>query len=100
MNIKHLIVIVTLAGLVTAPALAKKYKHLPPGLQKKLDRGQSLPPGWQKKVARGEVLDINIYRRGQVFIPVDSHGIITIVVDNKLIRLIRATREILDVFNL
>jgi len=100
MNTKHLIVAITLAGLVTAPALAKKYKHLPPGLQKKLDRGQRLPPGWQKKIARGEVLDINVYRHGRIFIPVDSHGIMTIAVENKLIRLVRATREILDVFNL
>lgn len=34
-----------------------KKKDLPPGLQKKLERGGELPPGWQKKLARGEVLD-------------------------------------------
>jgi len=28
---------------------APRYRHLPPGLQKKVARGGQLPPGWQKK---------------------------------------------------
>lgn len=39
----------------------REYKSLPPGLQKKLDRGGSLPPGWQKKLQRGEVIDRETY---------------------------------------
>jgi hypothetical protein len=28
---------------------APRYRHLPPGLQKKVARGGELPPGWKKK---------------------------------------------------
>lgn len=76
-----------------------KRKRLPPGLQKKVERGQALPPGWQRKVARGQVLDVRVYRYGQVIVPIDKYGAVSILVDNKVIRLIHATREILDVFN-
>ncbi|PSL16803.1 hypothetical protein CLV44_101203 [Marinobacterium halophilum] len=41
------------------------YRGLPPGLQKKLERGGRLPPGWQDKVRRGEVLDAELYRSGE-----------------------------------
>ena len=50
--------VVVRANLVWAPSeikvirthYAPQYKHLPPGLQKKVGRGGSLPPGWQKKM--------------------------------------------------
>ena len=50
--------VVVRASLVWAPReiqvirthYAPQYKHLPPGLQKKVARGGSLPPGWQKKM--------------------------------------------------
>ena len=29
---------------------APRYRSLPPGLRKKMARGEQLPPGWQKKV--------------------------------------------------
>lgn len=29
---------------------APRYRSLPPGLQKKVQRGRPLPPGWQKKL--------------------------------------------------
>ena len=127
MNIKTLFVAIIAVAFLTSPAFAKKPKHankhankhahnqnhehkykhknknkkkrLPPGLQKKVDRGQALPPGWQNKVARGQVLDYRVYRHGRVIIPIDKHGAVSILVDNKVIRVIQATREILDVFN-
>ena len=123
MNIKTLFVSVFAIIFLANPAFAKKPKHankhaqkhghnhkhgnsqkhkkkrLPPGLQKKVDKGQALPPGWQKKVSRGQVLDYRVYRHGRVIIPIDKYGAVSILVDNKVIRLIHATREILDVFN-
>jgi hypothetical protein len=86
---------------------AKKKKKLPPGLQKKLARGGQLPPGWQKKVERGEVLDANVYAHATP-VPVDlvrrlppqPEGTIIVTVEGKLVRLIEATRTILDVFDI
>ena len=125
MNIKTLFIAITATAFLANSAFAKKpkhankhvedhghshthknknkhknkRKHLPPGLQKKVDRGQALPPGWQKKVARGQVLDVRVYRHGRVIVPIDKHGAVSILVDDRVIRLIQATRVILDVFN-
>ncbi|MCK5360884.1 MAG: hypothetical protein KAJ95_09680 [Gammaproteobacteria bacterium] len=86
------------AVFICNPLHAKnKDKPLPPGLQKKVDRGESLPPGWQKKLHKGEILDYQVYRHGRVVIPVNHEGILTINVDGKLIRLMEATREIIDI---
>lgn len=85
----------------------KKKKKLPPGLKKKLSRGGELPPGWQKKVAKGEVLDAEVYRNAAPFpddlikkLPPQPKGTVLIKVEGKIIRLIEATRTILDVFDL
>ena len=85
----------------------KKKKKLPPGLEKKLSRGGELPPGWQKKVVKGEVLDDELYRRAAPLpndlirkLPPQPKGIVLIKVEGKIIRLIEATRTILDVFEL
>ncbi len=99
MKARHFITLLVLSGLMAGPAYAKKDKgnQLPPGLQKKVERGQSLPPGWQKKLAKGEILDKYIYQQGQVVIPVDTHGLITIRLEGKLVRLYEATREVVEV---
>jgi hypothetical protein len=60
----------------------------------------SLPPGWQKKLVKGEVLEEPIYKKSEVVIPVDSEGLLTVRVEGKLIRLIEATREIVDIVDL
>ena len=104
MNLKTIVSMAVIACLTCAPALAKKendkHKQLPPGLQKKLERGGTLPPGWQKKIIRGEVLDESVYDHGEVVIPVDSEGLLTMRVEGKLIKLFEATREIIDVVDL
>jgi len=99
MKTRHFITLLVLTGLMAGPAYAKKDKgnQLPPGLQKKVERGQPLPPGWQKKLAKGEILDKYIYQQGQVVIPVDKHGLITIRLEGKLVRLYEATREVVEV---
>ena len=97
------IIFITLAilGLALSPSYAKKNKEqdLPPGLQKKVERGGELPPGWEKKLKAGEILDQEIYEKGIVVKPVDGDGVITIKIDDKIIRLIEATREIIDVLS-
>jgi hypothetical protein len=91
--------------LSSTPVLAKKEKDknkaLPQGLQMKLDRGGSLPPGWQKKLVKGEILEEPIYNHSEVvIIPIDSEGMLTVRVEGKLIKLIEATREIVEILDL
>lgn len=83
----------------------KKPKSLPPGLQKKLDRGGSLPPGWEKKFRKGEVLPLEVYRQCHPLprevvakLPPQPPGTVIITIGGKVARLLAATREILDVF--
>jgi len=98
---KQVIALLILLGLGTGPVFAKQDKHadkqLPQGLQMKLERGGTLPPGWQRKLVRGEVLDDSIYRQSEIVIPVDSRGLLTVRIEGKLIRLVEATREIIDI---
>jgi hypothetical protein len=58
---------------------APRYRHLPPGLQKKLARTGQLPPGWQKKmqpfpvVLEHELVALPVgYHRGVI----DGHAVI------------------------
>lgn len=87
--------------IVSSTTYAKndKQKSIPPGLQKKVERGKELPPGWQKKIARGEVLDAELYQHGSILVPADKNGISTIKIGDKRIRLIDSTREIVDILN-
>jgi hypothetical protein len=104
MNLKNIIVLAVMLSLSSTPVLAKnekgKNKPLPKGLQMKLDRGGSLPPGWQKKLVKGEILERPIYNHSEVVIPLDSEGMLTVRVEGKLIRLIEATREIVEILDL
>ena len=105
MKIKTLFTTIIIAslssGFVAGSALAKndkdKNKQLPPGLQKKVASGKALPPGWQKKLAKGEKMDAEVYKHGEIVIPINSHGEITLRVDDKVVRLYKATREIIEV---
>ena len=101
MKIKHAITFIILVGLIASPIYADKdkgkKKQLPPGLQMNVERGKPLPPGWQKKLAKGEILDNNIFLQGQIVVPIDSHGLITIQIEGKLVRLYKATREIVEI---
>lgn len=83
----------------TADAKKDKHKSLPPGLQKKVERGGELPPGWQKKIAKGEVLDLEVYKHATIIVPPDINGITTVKIKDKTLRLIHKTREIIDILN-
>jgi hypothetical protein len=93
--------LVALLPLMTAEVLAHPQKDggLPPGLQKKLERGGELPPGWKKKLVRGAVLEAEIYRHGVIVVPLDDHGLVTISIEGELVRLIHATHEIVDILS-
>ena len=87
------------------PHKGKKSKGLPPGLAKKVARGGDLPPGWQKKCVRGEILSEELFKRAHplpqeliVKLPPPPSGTITVAISGKIVRLAKATREILDVF--
>jgi hypothetical protein len=84
----------------------KKSKQLPPGLAKKVARGEQLPPGWQKKCVTGQVMPVEVYEKVHplppdlvVKLPPPPSGTVTVVIGGKVVRLLQATREILDVFD-
>ena len=85
----------------------KKLKALPPGLKKKLSRGKSLPPGWQDKVKKGEVLPQDIIdaaipapKEIVEILPKTEIETKVVVVANKAVQISKATKEILDVFEI
>ncbi|MHC4268025.1 MAG: hypothetical protein ACYSTS_06130 [Planctomycetota bacterium] len=84
-----------------------KKKSLPPGLAKKLARGGTLPPGWQMKVARGEVMDYEVYNNA-ISLPEEllrkisaiPEGTVLLHVGNKIVKVIEASRKIVDLFEI
>jgi len=73
-------------------------KEVPYGLYKRQENtGKPLPPGWQKKLHKGDILDKDVYDHGKVIRPRDKDGRVVIQVDNKVIRLYEATREIIEI---
>lgn len=84
----------------------KKPKGLPPGLAKKVARGRDLPPGWQKRCVRGETLPQEVFKvchplpqEVVVKLPPPPAGTILVTINGKVVRLAKATLEILDVFD-
>jgi hypothetical protein len=102
-KINAIIILLLFLGLAVTPAFAKndksKGKSLPPGLQKKVAKGEQLPPGWQKKLIKGEIMEYDVYRRSSIVVPLDPHGLVTVRIEGKLIRLYKATREIVEILN-
>lgn len=84
-----------------------KPKHLPPGLEKKLERTGELPPGWQKKLRKGEVLDLDLYELGKrnrfkyenAYLKPEV-GTEILRIENRIIRIRKDTREILEILGL
>jgi len=96
-----------LKGVSTKKKNKVKKKSLPPGLAKKLARGGTLPPGWQMKVARGEVMDYEVYNNASS-LPEEllrmlssiPEGTVLLQVGNKIVKVIEASRKIVDLFEL
>ncbi|NQD38493.1 hypothetical protein HPT27_15835 [Permianibacter sp. IMCC34836] len=81
-------------------------KALPPGLQKQAEQGR-LPPGWQKKLKIGSKVPPDIFAVAEVLppaliaqLPAGPAGTITVHVDGQIIRVVEATRTIVDFFGL
>lgn len=82
-------------------------KALPKGQQKKLERTGQVSTGWQKKIARGETMPLDVVQQCRSSLPHElvrrlppaPPGTILIGVEGKAVRLLEATREILDVFD-
>jgi hypothetical protein len=81
----------------SAEAKPDHEKSLPPGLQKKVARGDSLPPGWQKKLAVGEPLERQVYDSADIVFPVDDQGVITVEVEGKVVRLIKESLDVIEI---
>ena len=100
------VVIQEYARECTTPAKhGSKPKGLPPGLAKKVAKGGTLPPGWEKKCVKGQVMTPEVYKECQplpkeiiVKLPPPPKGTILVTIDGKVVRLLQATLEILDVF--
>jgi len=103
MYLKYFLTAIISIGLVMSPLYVhsgnNNAKTLPYGLQKKVEKGQSLPPGWEKKLKVGYHLERDIYRQGAIVVPLDSRGLLTIRLEGKLVRLVGATREIVEILN-
>jgi len=72
---------------------------LPPGLEKKAERGQPLPPGWQKKLdyRRGDYFDQELLRYGRVY-DIDGRRQ-RVEIEDRVYTIIKDTREIVDILN-
>ena len=84
----------------------KKHKTLPPGLQKKVDRGGELPPGWKKKLEVGTVLDPEVDKAAtplpeQILkrLPEIPEGTEILQIGDEVVRVIESTREIIGIFD-
>ena len=76
---------------------------LPPGLQKKVARGQSLPPGWQKKLNEGRRLPDDLYYQGYPLpdsVLRTPGGYSDVVIDNEVVRILDATQTIMEQDNI
>lgn len=87
-----------------AHAKNKKHKSLPYGLQKKLKRTGELPPGWKKKLQVGDKIPEGLLSKGVVIdskevskYPIPDYSEIY-KIEDKIIRINKATKVILDVF--
>lgn len=85
----------------TAPALAESPHggELPPGLQKKVERGEPLPPGWERKLnyRKGDYFDRELLRYGDVR-NIDG-GRQRVEVEDRVYTILKDTREIIDILN-
>jgi len=84
----------------------KSKKKLPPGLQKKVDRGGELPPGWKKKLEVGSVLEPEVDEVAKTVpeeilarLPDIPEGTEILEVGGEIIRVIESTREIVDILS-
>lgn len=84
----------------------KKDKPLPPGLQKKVDRGGELPPGWQKKLEVGGKLDTELEEAAISLpeeilkrLPEAPENTEILQIGEEIVRVVENTREVVDILS-
>jgi hypothetical protein len=89
-----------------SPSRGPKAKRLPPGLAKKVERGGDLPAGWRKRCVPGRIMPKEVFEHSHplppevvVKLPPPPPDTVTITVGGNVVRLVKATLEILDVFD-
>ncbi len=107
------VLLLLFSGLLLSLSAQAKNPHsegvasdgLPPGLEKKVARGGQLPPGWERKLKVGEPLERDLYRQAEPVsdsiktqLPAGPAGSIEVKLEGKVVRLYKATREIINVF--
>jgi hypothetical protein len=96
-NLKIVITTMVATGMLLGPVQGRENTSgsLHPVLQSKIE----LPPGWQEKLILGQPLDETVFNRG-IEIPLGNNpaGVITIRVEHRIIRVVEATREVVDIF--
>lgn len=89
------------------PAPQAKAKALNKGMEKRLAKGKALPPGWQKKMQHGQPIPSDVWAYHEPLprdvirrLPPQPDGVITVRIDNQIVRVIAATHVLLDAFDL
>jgi hypothetical protein len=80
-------------------------RPLPAGLAKRASR-KDLPLGWDENLVQGAIMPPEVFRECYVLpneilahLPPPPTGTVLMSIDGRVVRLVRATREILDVFD-
>ena len=50
-----------------------------------------------EKTGRRQKMDDEVYNKGEIIVPINEHGELTLRVDDKVVRLYQATKEIIEV---
>ncbi len=74
-----------------------KDKGLPPGLEKKAERGQDLPPGWKKKLRKGYIIEPEIFNHATIISPVNALGEVKIKIQDELLKIHKETKKIIEI---
>ena len=87
-------------------AVSKKHKKLPPGLQKKVERGGQLPPGWKQKLVIGTFLNPDLETHATP-LPKDIRTQMsrakrtnTLQIEDQIVRVLAKSRRIIDILEL
>jgi len=99
---KKILAVVALSLFALQPTLAKPpggegHGQLPRGLEKQ----GKLPPGWERKLMKGSRLDNDVYAYAVPLTPVEiarlpptPTGMITVRIENQIVRLQQSTMKI------
>lgn len=77
---------------------ADRGHYAPQGVEKKRDVA-ALPDGWRKQLSEGEVLTYELFRHGKVVYRDAATGTVAVRLENKVVRLVEQTREIVDILD-